>query len=207
MSNWSVIRKFKLNTTHFQLKMENSLHAFTIELGRMEPIKTIVFSAVPETVESRDRHAESSSESASVTVTSDTLLGAMEGAMKKPVRERGIETSILTAIAEGDDDLATAYSNLSIDPKTGTKRLTKEIVEAVSLKSKIDVEKLASMIGRAQRVSLCFLLDTTGSMGSYISGVKDQIIEMVSQVKASGCKIVGLAFVGYKDWSEGKFRI
>ena len=131
----------------------------------------------------------------------------MEGAMKKPVRERGIETSILTAIAEGDDDLATAYSNLSIDPKTGTKRLTKEIVEAVSLKSKIDVEKLASMIGRAQRVSLCFLLDTTGSMGSYISGVKDQIIEMVSQVKASGCKIVGLAFVGYKDWSEGKFRI
>jgi hypothetical protein len=132
-------------------------HTFTIELGRSEPIKTSGFSAtVPETVVSCDRHAESSSESTSVTVTSDTLLGAM----KKTVRERGIETFILTAIAEGDDDLATAYSNLSI-----------------------------------------------GSMGPYISGVKDQIIEMVSQVKASGCKIVGLPFVGYKDWCDDMFSI
>ena len=186
-------------------------HAFTIECGRSGPIKTVGFSeTVPDTVISSGRHARSaSSTSESDTITTDTLLGAMEKIMKKPVKSRrsGVETSILTAIAEGEDELATAYSKLTIDPKTGTKRLTREIVEAVSMKSKVDVKKLALMISRAQRVSLCFLLDTTGSMGPYISGVKDQIIEMVNQIEASGCEIVGLAFVGYKDWCDGMLRI
>ena len=98
-------------------------HTYTIELGRNEPIKTIVFSAtVPETVVSCDRHAKSSSsKSASVTVTSDTLFGAMEGAMKKPVRERGIENFILTAIA--DYNLNHFYTSMNLGFSTENSQL------------------------------------------------------------------------------------
>ena len=132
----------------------------------------------------------------------------MEDVMKKKTQPRrsGVETSILSAIAEGDDELATAYSKLSVDGSTGGKRLTKEIVSTATRKAKLDVVQVASLIIRAQRVSICFLLDTTGSMGPYIAGVRSQVAQIVRQVEDSSCKITGLAFVGYKDWCDGMLR-
>ncbi|XP_057380126.2 alpha-protein kinase vwkA-like [Daphnia carinata] len=40
-------------------------------------------------------------------------------------------------------------------------------------------------------------------MYSYINEVKEQIVEIVARLEASGCGIEGLAFVGYKDWCDG----
>ena len=112
----------------------------------------------------------------------------------------GLETSISSVVAEGDDEPATAYSKLLVDPEK--KRPSKDIVEkATKKKAKIDVNRLASQISRAQNISICFVLDTTGSMAPYIDGVKDQIAEIVQQIQDSGCTISGLAFIGYKlEW-------
>jgi len=40
-------------------------------------------------------------------------------------------------------------------------------------------------------------------MDSHIKGVKDQIKQIVDQIISTGCKVEGLAFVGYKDWCDG----
>ena len=183
--------------------------AFTAELDSASKIKTAAFSrTVPDTVLMREERltvSSNRSRASSSKFEDGTLLGAMESGMKKPVpRKSGLEVSILlSAIAEGDSDLVTAYRRLSIDPRTGSKTLTPDIVGTTASKAKIDVDRVAYMIKRAQKVSLCFLLDTTGSMAPYIDGVKDQIVQIVTEIQTSCCAIAGLAFVGYKDWCDG----
>ena len=173
--------------------------AFTVESSASAEIL-----AMSDTV-FRASSKKPSSSTASSVASDSTLLREMSKAMKKPASKKsGLETSILSAVAEGDEALADAYMALSIDPASGARKLTKEIVAAVASKAKINVSNIAKMISKAQKVSICFLLDTTGSMASYISGVKSQIIEIVRRVEASGCQIAGLAFVGYKDWCDGK---
>jgi len=135
------------------------------------------------------------------------LLGVMEKRMKQSTpRKSGLEASVLSAIAEGDSGLVAAYNKLSIDSKSGAKALTPDIVETTVTKTKIDVDRLAGMIMKAQNVSICFLVDTTGSMTRYINAIKDQIVQMVNDIRASNCGIAGLSFVGYKDWSDGKSK-
>jgi len=60
---------------------------------------------------------------------------------------------------------------------------------------------VATLIKRSQNVviSICFLLDTTDSMGIYGTGIKDQIVQIVTEVQASNGVIAGLAFVGCND--------
>ena len=136
----------------------------------------------------------------------DTLLGAMESGVKKTMmhHKSGCESSVFSAIAEGDAELLDAYKKLSIDPKSGKRTLNPDIVSTAATKANFDVNHVADMIKKAQRVSLCFLLDTTLSMKPYIDGVKDQISQIIIDVEGSHCDIAGLAFVGYKDWSNGK---
>ena len=133
-----------------------------------------------------------------------SLLDAMSGHRKSSSFKTGIRTSILADIAEGDEDVLSAYSRLSIDPSTGLKELTPTIAGLVAGKAKINIKKVAKMMTQAQSVSICFLLDTTGSMANHIEGVKAQIKEIVSLVKRNGCNLEGVAFVGYKDWCDGK---
>ena len=136
-----------------------------------------------------------------------SLLGAMERELNKSKQKKcGLESSVLSMVAEGDDELVMAYSRLTVNPTTGKKNLSKELVQAATRKAKIDVDQIATSISRSQIVSICFVLDTTRSMIDYISGVKEQIVEIVRQVQASGCKILGLAFVGYKDWDDGNYN-
>jgi hypothetical protein len=54
------------------------------------------------------------------------------------------------------------------------------------------------------QVSICFVIDTTGSMESHIDGVKSQITEIVKELQEKGCQVMGVAFVGYKDWCDGE---
>jgi len=55
-------------------------------------------------------------------------------------------------------------------------------------------------IKRAQRVTLCFLLDTTGSMDAHINGVKENILQIAENCEKMKVDLIGIAFVGYKDW-------
>ncbi|XP_064633661.1 uncharacterized protein LOC135491619 [Lineus longissimus] len=57
-------------------------------------------------------------------------------------------------------------------------------------------------------IDLCFVLDTTGSMGSYIEMAKKYITEMTQKVRESVRKYSGkltdlrVAFIGYKDFGD-----
>ena len=182
------------------------MHAFTAELstyGSKTFPTTTCHKTLPDTEVFSDSRKPPSIYSGPY--EDDTLMAAMELGMKKVrIRKSGLETSILSAVAEGDEELAsTAYSKLSVDPMTGKKKLDKKIVETATSKARIDVNRVAALISRAQNVSICFLLDTTRRMIDYIFGVKEQIVEIVRRVEASGCQIAGLAFVGYKDWDDG----
>ncbi len=190
-------------------------HAFTAELGCRNKIKSATLSAtVPDTFlnnggrlpfrpANRD-HRSSGRHRAEL--QDDTLLGAMEDGMKKTVSSRkksGLDVAVLSSIAEGDNELVAAYKKLSIDPHSGKKVLTPDIVKTTVYKAKMDAKRVAAKFSRVQNVSICFVLDTTKSMTRYIKGVKDQIVEIVTNVHASNCGIAGLAFVGYSDWCAG----
>lgn len=131
------------------------------------------------------------------------LVAAMEVGMEKSKpkekpkeKKSGVETSILSAVADGDEEIVNAYSKMTLDPATGTRKISEDLINCVTRKAKINMDRIAALASRAQHVSICFLLDTTGSMNPYISGVKEQIVEIVKLVEASGCGIEGLAFVG-----------
>lgn len=119
-------------------------------------------------------------------------------------RKSELELSVPSANAGGDSEVVTAEEGLSSVPKSVEKAPSPEIVETSVTKTEIGVDRLAEIIKKAQNVSICFLVDTTGSMTRYINGIKNQIVQIVSDIQEKGCGIAGLAFVGYKDWSDGK---
>lgn len=55
----------------------------------------------------------------------------------------------------------------------------------------------------ASAVSVCFLVDTTGSMGHLIGAVRENVKKIVGILSSMGAVVKGLAFVGYKDWCDG----
>ena len=74
---------------------------------------------------------------------------------------------------------------------------------AAAAQSTAQVATLVKSMAQAQCVSLCFVLDTTGSMQPHIDGVHRQMADILSKIEAASCFIRGLPFVGYKDWSDG----
>jgi hypothetical protein len=104
-----------------------------------------------------------------------------------------LKHSLLASIAE-DKTLADIDTS---DVKT------KETVVRLSKARKDDVRAIAEAVSACQRVCLCFVVDTTGSMRLHIDGVKTQITSVVDAIKASGCQVTHVAFVGYKDWCDG----
>jgi len=136
-----------------------------------------------------------------------SLLQAMEKELNKSNTRSGLESSILSMVAEGDNELLTAYSRLEVNPTTEKKNLTKEFVQMATRKAKFDLGQTVTLVSKLESVSICFVMDTTGNMGTYISSLQKEIVKIVKQVEASGCYIAGLAFVGYKDGNLHSFVI
>lgn len=118
--------------------------------------------------------------------------------------KKGLESSILATLADTNQEkLIEAYQNLPQHKLTGKPIFTKEFISSVYQSLKEENKQLITLITKAQCVSICFLVDTTGSMSSHIEAVKTQIFQMVKKIQKTGCVIGGLAFVGYKDWIDG----
>ena len=132
------------------------------------------------------------------------LLKTVEKESINSHQRSGLESAILSLVAEGDNELVTAYSRLA-DATTaaGKKNLSMEFVQMATRKAKFDLDQTLA----SENISICFVMETSGSMGSYVSGVQKQIVEIVNQVQAGGCWIAGLAFVGYKDSCDGNILI
>ena len=73
---------------------------------------------------------------------------------------------------------------------------------------KREIDRVLKLMAGAQSVNLCFLLDCTGSMASYINGVKEKIQHIVNISKKMFANFdFSVAFVGYRDHCDGNARI
>ena len=94
-------------------------------------------------------------------------------------------------------------------------RINKEIEhkkkELIATKTKADFERkqkiLEDMINENSKVDLAFMMDCTGSMGSYISQTKSDIFNIIDDIKAKYGNEIQLGFVGYRDHCDGMQRI
>ena len=68
-------------------------------------------------------------------------------------------------------------------------------------------EILRKMIKDNSSLDVAFLVDCTGSMAPYITETKNDIEEIVSSIKEAFENTVQVAFVGYRDHSDGIKRI
>ncbi len=93
--------------------------------------------------------------------------------------------------------LEKVYKNISL--KT---ILTRE----TPLLPKVKIEtKLNQLLKQAENVDLCFLVDCTSSMSTYIEQVRDKISQLVSELKRCYENFsIRLAFVGYRDYTESE---
>ena len=113
---------------------------------------------------------------------------------KSGKRTTPLEYAVMASIAE-DAELSHTFGGASV--------VSKEMVKAVCAKADSSIRSAVKAISQAQQASICFVLDTTGSMAGHIQAVQNQIKQIVVQIQGTGCKIAGLAFVGYKDWCDG----
>ncbi len=66
-----------------------------------------------------------------------------------------------------------------------------------------DIRRALHAIKLAESVDIAFIIDCTGSMGSYIESVKDSIRQIVGRALSTNCDInLRLAIVGYRDTSD-----
>ena len=68
-------------------------------------------------------------------------------------------------------------------------------------------EILRKMIKDNSSLDVAFLVDCTGSMAPYIAETKNDIEEIVSSIKETFENTVQVAFVGYRDHTDGSKRI
>jgi hypothetical protein len=121
--------------------------------------------------------------------------------VEKKVRMFGAEGRVLSAITEESSVLAESVASRSTaGGGPSLDRDMSELSAAVLRRVKRGAHAAARAIASSQRVGLCFLLDTTGSMSSWITQCKDSIDTIVSSLVDQGCRVDGVAFVGYKDW-------
>ncbi len=120
----------------------------------------------------------------------DSLVLAEKSAIKKE-RCKSLDHSVLSTIAE---EAGFVYSGEAV---------SSDMVAKVTEKNIRGVRHAIRELSRMQKVSLCFLLDTTGSMDKYIDGVKNNITAVVESIRGTGCRVAAVAFIGYKDWSDG----
>ena len=88
-----------------------------------------------------------------------------------------------------------------------------ELVKAESKLAALDLKKkrIANIffeLRQAEKVDICFMLDCTGSMSSYIAEAKSVIHRIVDKLKKRFVDFeLRAAFVGYRDHSDGISRV
>jgi len=95
-----------------------------------------------------------------------------------------------------------------------TREVTKtelDKAEAKLLELKLKQKKIANIfvdLKKAEKVDICFMLDCTGSMGSYINEAKTVIHRIIDNLKSKFQNFeLRAAFVGYRDHCDGDKRI
>ena len=73
---------------------------------------------------------------------------------------------------------------------------------------KKEIDRVLQVMAAAHAVDLCFLVDCTGSMSSYIEGVKEGLESSIFKLKKMLPDLnFSVAFVGYRDHCDGSDRV
>ena len=136
--------------------------------------------------------------------------------------ERMLAESKLKTSSRTREKLALAEEDLKMlkgATSTKTREKLRELEEAIKIendkrtstmtleafKKKQDV--LRKMMKNNSSLDIAFLVDCTGSMGSYIAETKKDIEQIVSSIKETFENKVQVAFVGYRDHNDRHKRI
>ncbi len=91
--------------------------------------------------------------------------------------------------------------------RTKTKVAQLEIEIRAEEARRREINRILQLMAAAQAVDLCFLVDCTGSMSSYIQGVKEKIQSIIEKSKKMLPDLnFSVAFVGYRDHCDGADR-
>ena len=111
------------------------------------------------------------------------------------------------------DEIEEAY-NKKLTSVQVTRTLSKsELVKAEAklqslINKKMAVNNVFHELKQAEKVDICFMVDCTGSMGSYINEAKMVIHNIVDKLKKMFNDFsLRMAFVGYKDHNDGSQRV
>ena len=88
----------------------------------------------------------------------------------------------------------------------GTEKILRanQKLEADSSKLKKFVKEKIDVINKVFTLDLAFIIDITGSMGSYLDFAKKQILNIINKIMEDSTVIVRLGFVGYRDYLDSK---
>jgi len=96
--------------------------------------------------------------------------------------------------------LNTAKREKSSKMRTEVRKKEKEL--ELRLRER-EIRNVMDAVANAEKVDLAFMVDCTGSMGCYISAVKDQIKLIVKRVKSTNPSLdLRLSFLGYRDLED-----
>lgn len=88
--------------------------------------------------------------------------------------------------------------------KTETKVKTRDLARTMRMK---EIASVVKAVGAAEEVDLAFIIDCTGSMGGYISEVKNKVNEIIAGIRKTNASLrMRLAVVGYRDLCDGDAR-
>ena len=127
---------------------------------------------------------------------------------------KGIVAKLKTGTATRNDiarlkEIKEKIADLSVSKEHASKIKSMKVKSEIKtakreLKIKVrkkELEELEQLIIESQQVDLCFMFDATGSMASYINGVKAQIRAIVAKVKRSSPDLVlRVSVVAYRDF-------
>ncbi|CAG8464439.1 8758_t:CDS:1 [Paraglomus occultum] len=111
-----------------------------------------------------------------------------------------VDDSPDTSLKTNAANLRAVNESYRSDPESLKARATKLREDAIN--------KTLDSIRRSMNVDLCFVLDCTGSMASYIAAAKDSILRIAECAKQANQNIaVWVGFVGYRDHCDGSNRL
>ena len=111
------------------------------------------------------------------------------------------------------EELMKKFEELKME---STIRKTEAMTERKELEEKVGklklhnrrIDQLFRDLKRAEKVDICFLIDCTGSMSTYIREVKSVIHKVVNQLSTKFQDFaLRFAFVGYRDHGDGAGRV
>eukprot|EP00026_Physarum_polycephalum_P008691 Phypoly_transcript_08787.p1 GENE.Phypoly_transcript_08787~~Phypoly_transcript_08787.p1 ORF type:complete len:391 (+),score=66.47 Phypoly_transcript_08787:177-1349(+) len=131
--------------------------------------------------------------------------------MEELLRRKAAAEASIRSVSEGKISFvpSTGSSSRVAELEEKKARYSKELSELPSTKELLaEKDSASAKLDRLERgIDVCFLMDCTGSMGSFISAAKEKILEIITKVETiEPTSIMRVSFVGYRDYGDGALQ-